>query len=99
MNEKEIHGKTMKELFEAVLQLKTVGECKQFFRDLCTLSELKAMAERFQVAKMVYKKEPYRVISEKTGASTATVTRVAYWLNNGPGGYKLVLNRLVKGTL
>ncbi len=94
MNEKAINNQEMKELFAAVLQLKTVAECKQFFRDLCTLTELEAMCERFQVAKMVYKEEPYRVISKKTGVSTATVTRVAYWLHNGPGGYKLVLDRM-----
>lgn len=96
MHEKEIDNSLMKELFSAVLQLKSVEECKCFFRDLCTLTELEAMAERLQVAKMVYQEEPYRTISKKTGASTATVTRVAYWLHNGPGGYKMVLDRMKK---
>lgn len=83
----------MKDLFKAVLKLKTVGECERFFRDLCTLSELKAMTERWQVAKMANDKVPYRKIAAKTGASTATVTRVAHWLHHGEGGYQLVLKR------
>ena len=84
----------MKELFSAVLALKTQDECKKFFRDLCTLSELKAMSERLQVAKQVKKNIPYRSIAQKTGSSTATITRVAHWLNHGMGGYQLVLHRL-----
>lgn len=84
----------LKELYRAVLNLRNVGECEMFFRDLCTLSELKEMTERFQVAKRVAKEEPYRQISEKTGISTATVTRVAHWLHHGTGGYRLVLGRL-----
>ena len=83
----------MKELFSAVLALKTQDECKKFFRDLCTLSELKAMSERLQVAKQVKKNIPYRSIAQKTGSSTATVTRVAHWLHHGMGGYDLVLER------
>lgn len=82
------------ELFKAVLKLKTKGECEKFFRDLCTLSELKAMAERFAVAKLANEKVSYREIAERTGASTATVTRVAHWLHHGEGGYKLVLKRI-----
>ena len=94
MIEQEINSSSMKELFTGILKLKTIEECKWFFRDLCTLTELEAMAERFQVAKMVNQEESYRTISKKTGASTATVTRVAYWLHNGPGGYKLILDRM-----
>lgn len=94
LEEKELSTREMKELFEAVLTLKTAPECRMFFRDLCTLSELKAMAERFQVAKRLYKQEPYRAVSQKTGSSTATVTRVAHWLHHGTGGYRLVLERL-----
>ncbi|MEK7544658.1 MAG: YerC/YecD family TrpR-related protein [Patescibacteria group bacterium] len=81
-------------LYEAILKLENVRECKNFFRDLCTLDELKSMAERFAVAKMVDKKIPYRQISEKTGSSTATITRVAQWLHHGEGGYRLMLHRL-----
>lgn len=86
--------KTLNELYEAILELDSVSECKKFMRDLCTLSELNALSERFQVAKMVNKEMPYREISKKTGASTATVTRVAHWLHHGKGGYKLLLERI-----
>ena len=82
------------ELFEAVLSLTSVKECRAFFRDLCTLSEIKAMTERFSVAKMVRSNIPYREISAKTGSSTTTITRVAHWLHHGMGGYDLVLDRM-----
>ncbi|MBU0981667.1 hypothetical protein KKC94_03150 [Patescibacteria group bacterium] len=87
------NNKGLKEVYEAVLKLETVDECKKFFRDLCTISELNSMAERFTVAKMVDQKIPYREISKKTGSSTATITRVAHWLHHGKGGYKLILER------
>lgn len=92
--EKELNNKSAKELFEAITALKTEQECKNFMRDLCTLAELKKIAERWQVAKQVKKGLPYRNISKLTGASTATITRVAHWLNHGMGGYQLVLHRL-----
>lgn len=94
MNEPEMNSKDMKELFGAIAGLKTPDECKKFFRDLCTLAELNAMSERWQVAKQVRQGIPYRNIAKKTGASTATVTRVAHWLHHGMGGYQLVLHRL-----
>ena len=92
--EKQLTTKTANELFEAILSLKSAKECKAFLRDLCTLSEIEAMIERFQVAKMVKNNIPYREISKKTGSSTATITRVAHWLHHGIGGYKLVLERM-----
>ncbi len=88
------NNKDLKELYKAVLQLKTENECKKFFRDLCTVSELSAMTERFAAVKMVNEGVPYREISKKIGSSTATITRVAHWLHHGKGGYKLVLERL-----
>ena len=86
-------SKRIDEVYKAILLLKNLDECRTFFRDLCTLSEIDAMGERFQVAKMINKNVPYREINKKTGASTATITRVAYWLNHGLGGYKIVLKR------
>lgn len=83
----------VKNLFKAILKLKTSKECGIFFRDLCTLSELKAIAERWEIAQCVSKKISYREISRRTGASTATVTRVAHWVHHGEGGYRLVLDR------
>ena len=86
-------NKKTDELFKAILSLKTVKEAEQFFRDLCTIEEIKEMSERWQIAKMVDMGLPYREIAKKLKVSTTTVTRVALWLNNGAGGYHLMLNR------
>jgi TrpR-related protein YerC/YecD len=94
MDERELNSTEANEMFQAINSLNSLNECKKFMRDICTISELKAMSERFQVAKKVMNNEPYRKISKDTGASTATVTRVAYWLHHGMGGYKLILDRL-----
>lgn len=94
MKQAKINNQDLKELYKAVLKLRSVNEYKKFFRDLCTLSEINAMVERFKVVKMVNKETPYREISKKVGSSTATITRVAHWLHHGKGGYKLVLERL-----
>jgi len=83
----------MRELFEAILSLETRAETESFFRDLCTLSELEAMAHRWQVARLLEEGRPYLEIAELTGASTTTVTRVAHWLRHGEGGYRLALDR------
>lgn len=93
MNSKP-NNKDLKELYEAILKLETADECKKFFRDLCTVSELSSMTERFQSVKMINDGISYREISKKTGSSTATITRVAHWFHHGKGGYKLVLSRL-----
>jgi len=81
------------ELFKIILKLKNQKEASVFFRDLCTLEEINEMAKRWQAAKMIKGGSPYRAIAKKTGLSTATVTRVAYWLNHGEGGYQLMLKR------
>jgi len=91
---KQPKSSELNNLYEAVLQLGSVAECKKFFRDLCTTSEIAAMSERLQVVKMVIEEIPYREISKKTGSSTATITRIAHWLHHGKGGYKLVLDRM-----
>lgn len=81
-------------LFEAVLQLKTTEECKNFFDDLCSIAELHSMTQRFEVAKMLDQKKVYTDIVAKTGASSATISRVNRCLLYGPGGYRTVLERL-----
>jgi TrpR-related protein YerC/YecD len=81
------------ELFDAILSLRTSEEAAAFFRDLCTLSELEAMAHRWQVARLVDAGLPYQAVASQTGASTTTVTRVAHWLRHGEGGYRLALER------
>ena len=87
-------GQKTDDLFGAILSLETVKEAEAFFRDLCTIDEIKSMSERWEIAKLVYKGLPYRKISDKLNVSTTTVSRVALWLNNGEGGYKMVLDKL-----
>jgi len=81
------------ELCDAILSLRNSEEAAAFFRDLCTLSELEAMAHRWQVARLVDAGLPYQAVASQTGASTTTVTRVAHWLRHGEGGYRLALER------
>ena len=81
-------------LYKAILSLKTTEECQNFFRDLLTIEEITEMSKRWQAARLLSQHLPYRVVAEKTGLSTTTVTRVAQWLNHGEGGYKLVLKRI-----
>lgn len=81
-------------LFEAVLALRDPEEAAAFFRDLCTLKELSDLSHRWAVARLLDEGLPYREISELTGASTATVTRISQWLQHGAGGYRLLLDRL-----
>jgi TrpR-related protein YerC/YecD len=82
------------ELFSAILLLKNVEECYNFFEDIGTISEIKALAQRLEVAKMLSEKKHYPEIVEKTGASTATISRVNKCLRYGADGYKLILKRL-----
>ena len=82
-----------RDLFEAILSLQTVDEAERFFRDLCTLSELQALAHRWQAAMLLDEGKPYHEVAARTGASTTTVTRVAQWLKHGADGYRLVLDR------
>lgn len=86
--------KEMRALFDAILSLETREETESFFRDLCTISELEAMAHRWEVARLLDQGLPYLEIAERTGASTTTVTRVAHWLRHGEGGYRAALDRV-----
>jgi TrpR-related protein YerC/YecD len=81
-------------LFEAILRLETSDETEHFFRDLCTLNELRDMAQRWAVVRMLDAGLHYADISRRTGASTATITRIASWLNHGEGGYRAMLEKL-----
>ena len=81
-------------LFEAILRLETTDETERFFRDLCTLNELRDMAQRWAVVRMLDAGLHYADISRRTGASTATITRIASWLNHGEGGYRAMLDKL-----
>lgn len=81
-------------LFKAILSLETMEECTNFFDDLCTIAELKAMAQRLEVAKMLSERKVYSDIVSETGASTATISRVNRSLTYGSDGYKVVFERL-----
>ena len=81
-------------LFKAVLELQNIDECYKFFEDIATITELKAISQRIQVAKMLKEKKVYTEIAEATGASTATISRVNKCLNYGQGGYNIVLDRI-----
>lgn len=81
-------------LFKAILSLENIEECYKFFEDLCTVPELKAMAQRIQVAKMLSENKVYSDIVNETGASTATISRVNRSLNYGSDGYSIVFNKV-----
>ena len=81
-------------LFDAILCLENREECYSFFEDLCTVNELLSLSQRFEVAAMLKKRRTYLEIAEKTGASTATISRVNRSVNYGNDGYDLVFSRM-----
>ncbi|MBE5784724.1 MAG: hypothetical protein E7330_02905 [Clostridiales bacterium] len=83
-------------LFDAILALESKDECYCFFEDLCTVTELRALSQRLEVAKLLRSGETYTAIAEKTGASTATISRVNRSLSYGADGYKTVLDKMAK---
>jgi len=93
MEEELKNDRMVWDLFDAIVAVRNRRECGRFFRDLCTFSELKTIAERWTVVRLLAQEIPYRQISELTGASTATITRIAHWLRHGEGGYRLMLKR------
>ncbi len=84
----------VEELFRAILTLKDVEECYTFFEDVCTMNEILLFAQRYQVAKFLGEKYTYQEIAEKSGASTATISRVKRSIDDGNGGYDMVFKRL-----
>ena len=93
---KKIQTPAVDFLFDAILCLETREECYGFFEDLCTVNELLSLSQRFEVAAMLKEKKTYLEIAEKTGASTATISRVNRSLNYGNDGYDLVFERMKK---
>ncbi len=81
-------------MFGAIRRLETADQTERFFRDLCTLKELHDMSQRWAVVRLLDAGLHYAEISKRTGASTATITRIASWLNHGEGGYRAMLDRL-----
>lgn len=94
---KKIRKEAMDRLFDAVLSLKDREECYTFFEDVCTVNELFSLSQRFEVAYMLREEKTYLDIAEKTGASTATISRVNRSLNYGNDGYDMVFERLKDG--
>lgn len=84
-------------LFEAFLALTSVDEAEDFIRDLCTRREIDEMSHRWAVVRLLATGLPYREIAERTGASTATISRINQWLQHGTGGYRRMIDRLTEG--
>ena len=85
-------------MFDAILLLENKEECYKFFEDICTINELLSLSQRFEVAKMLRNQNTYLEIAEKTGASTATISRVNRSLNYGNDGYDMIFERMPKTT-
>ena len=96
MKREQIDKAHAKDLYAAILQLHTVEEVESFFFDLCTPAELEGIVDRWRVAQMLVRKMPYRQIAAETSVSTATIVRVARFLNNGNDGYRTIMRRLGK---
>lgn len=90
----KIKSEALENLFEGILTLENVEDCYAFFQDICTISELMSLKQRFEVAKMLKNGSIYLDIVEKTGASTATISRVKRCLEYGEDGYTRVFERL-----
>ena len=91
---KKLRTEAVEHLFDAILSLQNKEECYTFFEDVCTVNELLSLSQRFEVAKMLRDQKTYLDIAEKTGASTATISRVNRSLNYGNDGYDMVFSRL-----
>ena len=91
---KKLRTEAVDHLFDAILSLQDKEECYTFFEDVCTVNELLSLSQRFEVAKMLRDQKTYLDIAEKTGASTATISRVNRSLNYGNDGYDMVFSRL-----
>ena len=94
---KKIRTEAVDYLFSAILSLQDKEECYTFFEDICTINELLSLSQRFEVAKMLRERRTYLEIAEKTGASTATISRVNRSLNYGNDGYDMVFERQLSG--
>ena len=94
----KLRGKSLDQLFEAILSLENIEECYRFFDDLCTVNEIQSLAQRLEVARMLRDGFTYHRIETETGASTATISRVKRCLNFGNDAYIMALDRIHKET-
>ncbi|MBE6998890.1 MAG: hypothetical protein IKM13_01390 [Clostridia bacterium] len=88
------HNKDTDRLFQAILTLKTIEECDQFFDDICTIQEVLTIAQRLKTAELLKKGANYQEINRETGMSTTTISRVRRSLDYGSGGYDMVISRM-----
>jgi TrpR-related protein YerC/YecD len=95
---KSLKTEAVDQLFDAIMCLKNREECYIFFEDICTVNELMSLSQRFEVARMLRDQKTYLDIAEKTGASTATISRVNRSLNYGNDGYDMVFARMEEQT-
>lgn len=95
---KNIKTPAVDHLFQAILSLENTDECYTFFEDICTINELLSLSQRFEVARMLREHKTYLEIADKTGASTATISRVNRSLNYGNDGYDMVFKRMNNPT-
>lgn len=93
----QINNNSYEGFYEAILSLETKEECRAFFEDICTIKEIRELSQRLEVAKLLRDKKSYIEVSAKTGASTATISRVNRCLTYGSGGYVKVLERISEG--
>jgi TrpR-related protein YerC/YecD len=93
---KKPSAKEIDDLYNAILKLGSLDECRRFFRDLLTEYEIKEVVERWKAAKMLAEGIPYTQIEAETGLSTRTIARVGKWLKKGKGGYSMMLKKTVK---
>ncbi len=93
MKRAQIEKAHEEDLYEAILQLDGLAEVQSFFHDLCTPAELEGLVDRWRVAQMLVQNIPYRQIAAETNVSTATIVRVARFLNNGNDGYRTIMRR------
>ena len=91
---KNVHTEAVNHLFDAILSLENKEECYRFFEDVCTVNALLSLSQRYEVARMLRAQKTYLDIAEKTGASTATISRVNRSLNYGNDGYDMVFERV-----
>lgn len=98
MNNNKIKNSATNKLFETILMLENIDECYAFFDDICTINEIQALAQRWEVAQMLRQHKTYIEIAQKTGASTATISRVNKALNYGSDGYNVMLKKLETRT-
>lgn len=90
----KVQNENIDKLFEALQKLETIEECYMLFEDLCTINEIEALGQRLAVAKLLHQKKTYQEIEKATGISAATISKISKSYMYGPGGYKMIIEKL-----